>query len=88
MSHLTINQDRLLADLAALAAIGQTPQGGVSRPAMSPNDVAGRAWLRARVEEAGLDFSTTFRTNRQDVLSQSSEGAARPSIGSGYVRRK
>jgi N-carbamoyl-L-amino-acid hydrolase len=57
VSHLTINQDRLLADLAALAAIGQTPQGGVSRPAMSPNDVAGRAWLRARVEEAGLDFS-------------------------------
>jgi N-carbamoyl-L-amino-acid hydrolase len=48
-----IDPDRLLADLAALRAIGaQGP--GVVRPAFSKADMEARRWLRGRFEEAGL----------------------------------
>lgn len=50
----TVNAERLLADLEALAQIGRTPAGGVSRPAMSDADVAGRRWFRSRAEQCGL----------------------------------
>jgi N-carbamoyl-L-amino-acid hydrolase len=54
---LEINSKRLLDDLAALGAIGKTAQGGVSRPALSPADLAGREWFEARAAEAALDFA-------------------------------
>ncbi len=53
-SDLRINADRLLNDLATLAEIGRTPDGGVSRAAFSPADLEARRWFRARAEEAGL----------------------------------
>ena len=56
-SDLRINGDRLLNDLAALAEIGRTPDGGVSRPALSAQDLEARRWFRARAEEAGLTVS-------------------------------
>ncbi len=51
---LTINSQRLLDNLTALAAIGATPEGGVNRPALSAPDVEARAWFRAQIEAAGL----------------------------------
>jgi N-carbamoyl-L-amino-acid hydrolase len=65
---LKINARRLLDDVEALAEIGRTPQGGVSRPAMSPADVEGRAWFRARVEAAGLEFHKDGAANLSAVL--------------------
>jgi N-carbamoyl-L-amino-acid hydrolase len=65
---LRINARRLLDDLEALGEIGRTPQGGVSRPAMSPADVEGRAWFRARVEAAGLEFRRDGAANLSAVL--------------------
>ena len=41
---LEINAARLLADLEVLAAIGQTPEGGVSRLALSAADRVGCGW--------------------------------------------
>jgi N-carbamoyl-L-amino-acid hydrolase len=56
-SDLRINSDRLLNDLASLAQIGRTADGGVSRPALSQADLEARHWFRARAEEAGLTVS-------------------------------
>jgi acetylornithine deacetylase/succinyl-diaminopimelate desuccinylase-like protein len=53
---LTVNSDRLLADLNALAQIGKTSGGGVTRTAFSPADIEGRSWFRQRVLDAGLAF--------------------------------
>jgi len=50
-----INGERLLADLAALAAIGGLPDGGVDRLAWSDRDLAGRRWFAARMQEAGIE---------------------------------
>ena len=65
---LRINGSRLLKDLEELGRIGGTPDGGVSRPAMSPADVAGREWFRAQAEAAGLDFRRDSAGNLSAVL--------------------
>jgi N-carbamoyl-L-amino-acid hydrolase len=65
---ISINAERLLADLAALGAIGRTPQGGVSRPALSAADVEGRAWFYHRVEAAGLTFQQDGAGNLSAIL--------------------
>jgi len=51
---LRVNGERLLRDLADLSRIGATPEGGVSRPALSEADMAARDWFRQRAEAAGL----------------------------------
>jgi N-carbamoyl-L-amino-acid hydrolase len=68
---LRIDAARLLADLDALAAIGQTPEGGVSRMALSAADRAGRAWFRERVIEAGLQFREDGAGNLCAILGDS-----------------
>jgi N-carbamoyl-L-amino-acid hydrolase len=65
---LKINARRLLSDLEALSQIGRAPGGGVSRPAMSPADLEGRAWFRARVEAADLEFRQDGAANLSAVL--------------------
>ena len=50
----SIDGDRLLGDLRALARIG-VYKTGVHRPTYSPDDVASRHWLAERMTEAGLD---------------------------------
>ena len=49
-----IDLARLRGDIEALAAIGQDPAGGISRPAWSPAHEEGRGWLLGRLREAGL----------------------------------
>lgn len=63
-----INPDRLLNNLNALAQIGRTPAGGVSRPALSAADKAGRDWFRARVLDAGLEFRADGAGNLSAIL--------------------
>ena len=65
---LEINAARLLGDLDALAAIGQTPAGGVTRTALSAADRAGRAWFRQRVMDAGLQFRGDGAGNLSAIL--------------------
>jgi N-carbamoyl-L-amino-acid hydrolase len=79
---LRINAQRLLDDLEALGEIGRTPQGSVSRPAMSPADVEGRAWFRTRVEAAGLEFRTDGAANLSAVLAADDPVAATLLTGS------
>ncbi len=50
---LSVDTDRLLADLQALSAIGAY-KSGVHRPTFSPEDLLARAWFAERLAEAGL----------------------------------
>lgn len=50
----TINAQRLLDDLATLAQIGATSDGGVHRPALSSADMAARDWFKQRITAAGF----------------------------------
>ena len=51
---LAINEDRMLADLRALAEFGKVGTG-VNRPAFSDADLAARRWLMAQMQSAGLE---------------------------------
>ena len=53
----SINASRLLEDLHALRQIGRW-ETGVHRPAFSADDVTARAWLTAKLSDAGLDVET------------------------------
>ncbi len=52
--QLQINSDRLKADFEELSDIGATVGGGVSRLALSNEDLEARAWFANRVEESGM----------------------------------
>jgi beta-ureidopropionase / N-carbamoyl-L-amino-acid hydrolase len=51
---LAINEDRMLADLRALAEFGRVGTG-VNRPAFSDADIDARRWLMAQMLSAGLE---------------------------------
>ena len=51
---LAINEDRVLADLRALAEFGKAGTG-VNRPAFSDADIEARRWLMAQMQSAGLE---------------------------------
>ena len=60
-----IDRDRLLASLDEMARIGATPNGGVTRLALTDEDRAARDLLRQWMDEAGLavrvdDFGNMF----------------------------
>lgn len=65
---LKINEERLINDLNDLAKIGATPDGGVSRSALTPADVEGRAWFKAKIAEAGLDYTIDGAGNQSAIL--------------------
>ncbi len=54
MPKITIDPERLLADLAKLRTFGACGQG-VVRPAFSASDIAARQWLAERMILAGLE---------------------------------
>ena len=58
-----IDGDRLLARLEALAQIGATASGGVTREAWSPEDLAGRAVVAGWMAEAGLNVTVDAAAN-------------------------
>jgi beta-ureidopropionase / N-carbamoyl-L-amino-acid hydrolase len=51
---LAINEDRMLADLRALAEFGKAGTG-VNRPAFGDADLEARRWLMAQMQSAGLE---------------------------------
>ena len=53
---IKINGQRLKSDLEELGRIGRDERGGVSRPSYSPADFEARAWLKTKIEEAGLCY--------------------------------
>lgn len=79
---LRINGQRLLDDLYALGQVGQTAEGGVSRPAMSEGDLAGRVWFRERVAQDGFAFRQDGAGNLSAVLACADPDAPTLLIGS------
>jgi beta-ureidopropionase / N-carbamoyl-L-amino-acid hydrolase len=51
---ISVNEDRLIADLEALGRIGRGPAGGLGRTSFSDADDAARAWYLGRCADAGL----------------------------------
>ncbi len=79
---IKVNQDRLYNDFLELAAIGATPDGGVNRLALSPNDLKARAWFADRIESAGLALRDDDAGNLSAVLYSDEPGAKTLLIGS------
>jgi N-carbamoyl-L-amino-acid hydrolase len=71
---LRIDLARLRQDIEALAAIGQDPAGGISRPAWSPAHEDGRTWLLGRLQEAGLAARVDAAGNVLGRLGDASPG--------------
>lgn len=79
---LKINSDRLRADFDELAYIGATPEGGINRLALSPNDMKARAWLADRIEAAGLMLRDDDAGNLSGVLKSDNPKARTLLVGS------
>lgn len=81
-TSLQIDGGRLVRDLETLATIGADAQGGVTRIAYSPEDRAGREWVRA--EFAALDLSETTDSVGNDtwVYPGTESGLAPLALGS------
>ncbi|HMA54108.1 MAG TPA: Zn-dependent hydrolase [Acidobacteriota bacterium] len=53
---IRVNIERLRHDLEELSRIGRDDRGGISRPSFSAADLEARAWLKTKIEEAGLCY--------------------------------
>jgi ureidoglycolate amidohydrolase len=78
---LTINRDRLLSEIDALASYSDAEAPAVTRIVFTPTDLKARAWMKARCEEAGL-------TVRQDAVGNTfarwnGSDPAAPVVGTG-----
>jgi ureidoglycolate amidohydrolase len=58
---LTVDRERLMSEIEALAAFSDAEPPAVTRVVFTPTDLKARAWMRARCEEAGLQV-------RQDAI--------------------
>lgn len=77
-----INGERLWADLMALGEIGFAPGRGVTRTALSDEDLLGREWLVGRFQEAGLEVRTDAAGNVIGRVRSGSSGAGLVAVGS------
>ncbi|MFW5748324.1 MAG: Zn-dependent hydrolase [Chloroflexota bacterium] len=77
-----INAERLGADFNDLAEIGATIDGGVSRLALSNEDLEARAWLADRFAEAGLEIRDDDAGNLSGFLACNTPHAKTLLIGS------
>ncbi len=80
--ELRINNERLRADFEALSEIGATVGGGVSRLALSNEDLAARSWFADRIEEAGLQVTDDEVGNLSGFLCTDDPAAKTLVIGS------
>jgi beta-ureidopropionase / N-carbamoyl-L-amino-acid hydrolase len=63
-----VDAERMREDFDALARIGATPEGGVSRPTFSAAHLAAREWFLATAERAGLSAHVDAAGNHSAVL--------------------
>jgi N-carbamoyl-L-amino-acid hydrolase len=65
---ITVNADRLRTDFLALAEIGRTPGGGMSRTTFSDAHLDAREWFLGRAGAAGLETRVDAAGNHSAVL--------------------
>lgn len=80
--NLKIDSKRLLKDFEDLAEIGATVSGGVTRLALSNDDLAARSWFADRIEEAGLWVKDDEVGNLSGILSCGDLNAKTLMVGS------
>lgn len=66
--RLTINSTRMKQDFDELATIGATSSGGITRPALSLEDIQARTWLADKIEDASLTLRDDEVGNLSGVL--------------------
>ncbi len=79
---LRVDADRLQADFAALASMGSTTAGGVTRTTFGDAHQAARAWFLEQATAAGLEARVDAAGNHSAVLSARSTGARTLLLGS------
>ena len=62
-----INRQRFLRTLQDQVQFGDTGDGGVSRPALSPEDHAIREWFRAMIEADGFEYRSDGAGNQSAI---------------------
>ncbi len=77
-----LNSARLKSDFDELGHIGETNEGGVSRLALSNEDLEARAWFAGRIEDAGLFFRDDEVGNLSGILHSPHANAKTLLIGS------
>ncbi|MBK9124701.1 MAG: Zn-dependent hydrolase [Chloroflexi bacterium] len=77
IADLRIDAERLRADFDALTEIGATVAGGVSRLALSNEDLEARAWFANRLDDAGLAVRDDDVGNISGVLVMNGTAADR-----------
>ena len=82
MPQLKINDDRLKANFEEISTIGLNEDGGISRPALSREDLEARAWFADQIEAAGLLIHDDDAGNLSGVLRSSQPNARTLIIGS------
>jgi N-carbamoyl-L-amino-acid hydrolase len=65
---LRVNGERMREDFEALAQIGATPEGGITRMALSTEDLQARNWFAERVDDTGLSLRDDDAGNLSAVL--------------------
>src|SRR5512137_2463552 len=85
MDHflIKIKPERLEKDLLDLGKFGETPEGGIMRPALSEADLAARAWLKGRMREAGMEVREDEAANIIGRWTPAGESADSPRIAFG-----
>jgi len=53
---LTVNSERLKADIEALSKVGRIDNSGIYRMAFSEGDIAGRHWFKQKLQQADLEI--------------------------------
>jgi hydantoinase/carbamoylase family amidase len=81
-STLRINADRMHDSFIHLASIGATGDGGVSRVTFSEAHLSARAWFRAEIENAGLEFRMDSAGNHSAMLTCGDQNAPTLLLGS------
>ena len=79
---VTINTERFLEMMSAQSAIGGTPEGGLSRPALSSTDKEVRDWFEARIRENNLEYAQDGAGNQMATLRSANPDAKTLVIGS------
>ena len=77
-----VNGERLRADFEQLSEIGATVGGGVSRLALSNEDLEARTWFADRIEEAGMRVKDDEVGNLSGILRADDPDAKTLMIGS------
>jgi beta-ureidopropionase / N-carbamoyl-L-amino-acid hydrolase len=80
----TINRERFLRLMDEQAQFGATDAGGVSRPALSPEDMQIRNWFQQQITANGLKYAIDGAGNQSAILESSNLNAKTLLLGSHF----